>query len=386
MFNLEHFILFSFLFGLSFLLTKIPQKNYDRNFWGTIAFFIIAYTFIVGLRYGWGHDYVRYEFTYNTLENNYALDYDLAYWKLQEFERLLGLPFAGSVLLSTLLIIVSYFYIIKAMKGDRFMLMCFLPATLLTTTYAMRQFQAIAYINIAIGLLLFSDNILNKKKYIIIAALLIFFAYHTHGGSIAYAMSFLACLLFRNIKPIPYTISILAYLGTIVLADIIEPYLNSTFLSLIGNISVTDHLQGYVDNAETRMFGSDSVDEATYAYGGAFQVFHYISYICLLYITGKALKIKQNQNVTYIYNIVVIAILAQEIFFSQEMMRRLIDPFAILYFIPLGYAINIYWENRRKKFKGYQLYGLCISVLLLRIFYPIISFLTKFSLAGFVWD
>ena len=387
MFNIEHFLLFSFLFGLSFFLTKIPQKNYERNFWGAVAIFVIAYTIIVGLRYGWGHDYVRYEYSYNMLEYDYSKDYDLAYWNLYKIEKGLGLSFAGSVLLSTLLIIVSYFYIVKAMKGDKYMLMCFLPATLMTTTYAMRQFQAIAYINIAIGLLLSSDNILKKrKKHIIIAALLIFLAYHTHGSSISYAIPFLVCIIFRNIKPIPYTIAILAYLGTIMLADIIAPYMNNIFLSLIENISVTDHLQGYVNNADVKLFGADSVDEATFAYGGAFQIFHYISYVCLLYITGKSLKIKQNQNVTYIYNIVAIAILVQEVFFSQEMIRRLIDPFAILYFIPLGYAKNIYLENRRKKFKGYPLYGLCISILLLRIFYPFISFLTKFSMAGFVWD
>lgn len=387
MFNLEHFFLFLFLFGLSFFLTKIPQKNYDRIFWGTVAFFIVAYTIIVGLRYGWGHDYVRYEFTYNMLEYDYTKDFDVAYWGLNKFEKSLGIPFAGSVVISTLLIIVSYFYIVKAMKGNKYMLMCFLPATLLYTTYAMRQFQAIAYINIAIGLLLFDDNILkNKKAGIVISLLLILLAYHTHSSSIAYAMPFVIFLFFKKVGAIPYKITIPAYLCTIIFSGIIESFFNETFLSLFQTLTISDHLQGYIDNADSLLFGAEAVDNATFSHGGIYQLFHYTGYLCLLYITSRALKIRPNKGVAIIYNIVVIAIILQQIFFAQEIMRRIIDPFAILYFIPLGYAIYVYVQHKKQRFKGYLFYGCCIAVALLFIYYPMLKFLTSFNLAGFVWD
>lgn len=387
MFNIEHFLLFTILFGLSFALATKPQKSYDRNFWGATAFFIIAYTLIVGLRYGWGHDYVRYEYYYNILEYDYSKDYDVAFWNFYKVVKAIDLPFSGWLLISTLTIIVSYFYIVKAMKGDKYMLMLFLPATLLTTTYAMRQFQAIAYINIAVGLLLFSDNLLQKKKIsIVISTILLLLAYHTHAGSIAYAMPFLLFLFYKKAGALPYKVTIIAYLGCIVFSSIINAILSDNILNMIQGLTVTDHLQGYVDHVEGRVLGEDAIDEATFGYGGAFQIFHYVAYVALFYITGKALKIAPNKNVTIIYNIVIVALLLQEVFFAQEMLRRVIDPFAILYFIPLGYAISVYMQYKNKHFKGYQLYGMCILLVLLRIFYPMYPFLTSFKLSGFVWN
>lgn len=387
MFNIEHFTLFGILFCLSFALATKPQKSYDRNFWGATAFFIIAYTVIVGLRYGWGHDYRTYEYSYNMLEYDYSKDYDIAYWKMYEWEKALGLPFAGSVLISTLLIVISYFYIIKAMKGDKYMLMCFLPATLLITTYAMRQFHAIAYINIAIALILFNDNLIKKRKWAIItSALLVLLAYHTHGASLAYAIPFAIFLFYRKAGALPYKITIIAYLCCILFSGIINAIFSDTILNIIQRLTVTDHLQGYIEQAEGRVLGADSVDTETYGYSGAFQIFHYVAYIALLYVTGKALKIAPNKNVTTIYNIVVVALLFQEIFFAQEIMKRLIMPIYILYFIPLGYAINVFMQYKNKHFKGYQFYGMCILLVLLRIFYPMYPFLTSFKLAGFAWD
>lgn len=387
MFNIEHFLLFTILFGLSFALATKPQKSYDRNFWGATAFFIIAYTLIVGLRYGWGHDYVRYEYSFNMLEYDYSRDYDVAYWNFYRIVKAFNLPFYASVVISTLLIIVSYFYIVKAMKGDKYMLMLFLPATITITTYAMRQFQAIAYINIAVGLLLFSDNLMLRKKIsITISAILLLLAYHTHAASIAYAAPFIAFIFLKKIGALPYKTTIIAYIGCIVFSSIINAIFSEYIINLVQNLVVTDHLQGYVDQVEGRVLGDDAVDEATYGYSGAFQIFHYIGYIALLYVTGRALKIAPNRNVTIIYNIVVIALLLQEVFFLQEIMKRLITPFFVLYFIPLGYAINVYLQHKNKHFKGYQFYGMCILLVLLRIFYPMYPFLTSFKLSGFVWN
>lgn len=387
MFNVEHFLLFGFLFLLSFLLTKKKQGNYEHSFWNATSLFIIAYTVIVGLRYGWGGDYYEYERCYNNIKTLF-FDYDIAYWKLYEFEHSLGLSFAGSLMLSSFLIVVSYFYIVKAMKGDKYMLMCFLPSTIMITTFAMRQFHAIAYLNIAIGLILFSDNLLKKrKKTVIIAAILIFLAYHTHGASLAYILPFIIFVFYReNVKHIPYSVSIIAFIASIVLSEIITAIFNSTFLSLFENLTVNDHLQSYVDQADGLIFGDETVDKKTFGYSGAFLVFHYVGQVCLLYVTGKALSIKPNRNVTYIYNIVVIAIILQEIFFKQEIMRRLIDPIVILYYIPLGYAINTLSEFRARKLKWYDLYLLCLSIALFRIYYQMYKFLTSFSIAGFVWD
>lgn len=387
MFNIEHFLLFTILFGLSYVLTMKPQKDYEKNFWGTAAFFIIAYTIIVGLRYGWGHDYFRYENSYNMQEFNHYKNYDIAYWGLFEIEKALGLSFSESLMLSTLLIICSYFYLVKAMKGDRYMLMLFLPATITITTYAMRQFQAIAYINIAAGLLLFSDNLLLRKKIsITISAILLLLAYHTHAASILYAAPFIAFIFLKKIGALPYKTTIIAYIGCIVFSSIINAIFSEYIINLAQNLVVTDHLQGYVDQIEGRVLGDDAVDEATYGYSGAFQIFHYIGYIALLYVTGRALKIAPNKNVTIIYNIVVIATLLQEVFFLQEIMLRLITPFFVLYFIPLGYAINVFHLHKKRPFAGYSLYGLCLLVVLLRILYPMYPFLTSFKLAGFVWN
>lgn len=386
MFNVEHFLLFGYLFFLSFLLTKRKAENYEHGFWNTTSLFIVAYTVIVGLRYGWGGDYYEYERCYNNIKTLF-FDYDIAYWKLYEFEHSLGLSFAGSLMLSSFLIVVSYFYIVKAMKGNKYMLMCFLPATIMITTFALRQFHAIAYLNIAIGLILFSDNLLKEKKKVIIAALLIFLAYHTHGASLAYILPFIIFVFYRhNVKHIPHSVTIIVFIASIVFSEAITAIFNNIFLSLFEKLMVNDHLQSYVDQADSLIFGDESVDEKTFGYRGAFLIFYSVSQVCFLYVSGKALSIKPDRNVTYVYNIVVVAIILQELFFKQEVMRRLIDPIAILYYIPLGYAINTLSEYRARKLKGYFLYLLCLSIALIRIYYQMYKFLTSFPIAGFVWD
>ena len=273
------------------------------------------------------------------------------------------------------------------MKGNKYMLMCFLPATLLYTTYALRQFQAITYINIAIALLLFDDNILkNKKISIAVSILLIFLAYHTHAGTLIYAIVFLVYMFFRWLKPLTYKVTITAYLIAIVFSNIITQFFSDVILSYIHLFELSEHFQGYINNIDSRVLGSDSMDQKTFGHGGIYQIFHYIGYACILYIMGKALEIKPNKKVTIIYNVVVIAILLQQLFFIQEIMRRIIDPFAILYFIPLGYALNVFWEYRKQPFKGYIFYGCCVIMSLLLIYYPMLNFLTSFELAGFVWN
>ena len=59
--SIDFIILYTALFGLFFSISQIRQKAINRNVltWGVPI--IIAFVIIIGMRYGWGNDYMSYK-------------------------------------------------------------------------------------------------------------------------------------------------------------------------------------------------------------------------------------------------------------------------------------------------------------------------------------
>lgn len=377
----EHFLLFGLLYFISFLLLRYQPKRITTRFWPSVALFIFVYTIVVGSRYGWGNDYLSYKSQYENLLLEEGADY--GYYKLSLIENALGFSFWAHISLCAFLYVSGSYYLIKKTGApNSWMLILFLPITLLFSTYAIRQSLAISIIYFFIGLFVFNQGRM-KKYQLFISLLLIIFAISIHFASILFLIPFLLFCLFKNVKAINWKLVVILYILTIIFKDRIVDYLNEIIETYLPQLDLDNHFQGYADNIN-KWVGEDAAEDK-FLYSGFYKYFVYLLNICILFISGKKLS-NNNRNVAIIYNIYAIALILQEIFFSYEMMRRILDPFVLLSFIPLGYAIGNIKLNLFKPSVRDIAIAVLLAIILLGVYFPSFSFMTSFKWADFVWN
>lgn len=386
MFNIDHFLFFGLLYLVSFVFLLIKPSYIRNHFWRSSLLFIVTYTVVVGCRYGWGHDYFAYYTRY--YEQHFKIGSDYGYYLLNSFEKFLGLTFEEHILLCCFFYVFCSFYLIrKTGVANAYMLTLFLPVTLMYSTYAIRQYLAISFIYLFIGFVIFDEN--NKKFKLLRIAIIITLllaAYLIHAGSIAFAIPFFVFLKLKNVKVLPYNIGIIGYLIVILFTNVFSSFFNDIIGNYITILSFDNHFQSYVENSEI-WFGEDAENESVYGYRGIYQVFSYLSNIGIIYLCGKSLSIFKNRNISILYNFYVIFLIVREIFFTQEIMRRIIDPFVILFFIPLGYAVYIFLKSKLfTKTKYKYIYYVIIVLSLFGVYYPQFKFLISFAPADFIWN
>lgn len=377
--NLEHFCLFGFLYLISFSLLRNKPERIQNNFFGSVWLFVAAYSIIVGCRYGWGHDYLSYKYFYNQPYFESGRDY--GYYLLNYVENALGIPFEGHMLLCSFFFIFSSYYLVKKTgEANEWMLVLFMPMTIMFSTYAVRQFLAISFLYLFIGYFLFEEEKKSVLK-IVVSIILIELAYSIHAASILFILPFFIFLFYKkDVKALDYKIVVFAYILVIFFSKQYAVFLNNLIDNNIQMISLDNHLQGYIDNSD-KWFGEDAENEESFGYGGIYQYFSYLSNIAVIYLSGRTLSVQNNKNVSMIYNVFAIAIIVREIIFEQEIMRRIIDPYVIMAYVPLGYGIY-----NAVRFERKIVYIMALVLALLGIYYPQYKFLINFSLADFMWN
>lgn len=380
----DHIILFLFLFACFFAILREKQTYIDKHFWKAVMLPFIAYIIIIGVRYGWGVDYLRYEESYETKQID--LGYDIGFTSLQKLLHWVGLNkfWMASMVFATLFI-SSFFLLLKNIGGySKYMIMLFLPATLLLNTYAIRQFVAISFVLFAFCFII-SEN---KYKWYVrysCAAILALIAYLIHGASLFFAIPLGLAFILRLFKPLKTSFSVLLYISSIVFSSVFIEYITAFFDKYAAILTVTDHLQGYVDGY-INMVANDDVD--MFGHGGIYLYFEYLSRIILIVLSGWALRQKPNKMVSLFYNIMLLGLCMQQIFFTSEIFRRLLDPIFMLYCIPVGYALYLLFENNKVQNVYYRKPTQIIMsvILLLYIYYPMYKFIFFCDIAGFIWD
>lgn len=370
---IDHIILFAFLFALFFFITRLPQKYINQFFWQIMIFVIITYSVITGCRYGWGNDYLWYKLRFENPE--YYEDENIGFKILNLTMNRVGLNYVGAFIIYSLIYITTAFVLIKDYKGNKFMLALFLPATLLQNTFTIRQ-------SVAHGFVFLAMHYLNKRKweYVILMTAL---AYTIHPAAILLIIPVIPLYLFVK-KPIPLKYSIPIYIVTALSVDFFNAQITSTFSNYLPHLTLGNKFDNYLQNE--RWYNEDGVEEQ-FNQSTLTLILSMAFHIGILYLSYIALKYRPNKTVLCYYNTVVIGLISLRVFWNFEIFRRIVTPYTILYFIPLGYALYFYKFSIRNLGKRKST---CCKIALYSVLGYLILFYGRFILQSpnyiFFWN
>ena len=330
--SLDHIVLFTLLFAIFFFLTKWNQTFLNKHFWAIASVPILAYSVVLGCRYGWGNDYLWYK---RRFENPYwYADEDPGFRILNLFLQDIGFNYVGAFIFYSFVLIVGAYVLVRDYKENKYMLALFLPATLFFSTFPIRQ--AVAHAFVFLGF-----HFMNRKKWIWYA-LMIVCMYSIHPSSI---ITFAVCsaLFFIVKRPFPYQILIPIYIVVTVAADIFSNYFFNFFSSISSYLVLDNKFQNYIDKSDI-WFGEEGLNKEWEQ--GTLTLFLSMAFhISMIYIGCIALKYRPNNQVAYFYNGMIVGLVLLRLFFTLEILKRIAEPFVLLYFIPTGYAISFTYNN-----------------------------------------
>lgn len=328
---LDHIFLYSLLFSLFYFITRLPQKVINKNYWTIMIFVIIVYSLIIGCRYGWGNDYLWYKLRYEYPE--YYEDEDIGFKLLNYTIGHIGLNYVGAFITYSFLYITTAFILIKDYKENKYMLAFFLPATLLQITFTIRQSVAHSFVFLAL-------HYLNKRKWSRIIIMLLI-AYTIHPASI---LLFLPIILFQFIdKVISPKLFILIYTVVTLSGTYISNIVSLVFSNYLPRLTLANKFNQYLQN---EYWYNENAIQDEYSQSTLTMFLSMLFHISLIYLSYIALKYKPNKQVVIFYNTTVIGLILLRLFWNFEIFRRMVNPYTIIYFIPLGYGIYIYKEYK----------------------------------------
>lgn len=333
--NFDHIFLYLLLFLFYYFWGKYYSHSKDNfNFWILAIVPILLYVFVVGSRYGWGNDYIYYK---------YRMEHALTYPEEQVGFRWLNqailwmeLDYVGGYMVYSLIFIVCAFVLMQSYKDESSYMYAFvIPATLLFVNFAIRQ-------GVALGFVLLAIYFLNKKKWFGVI-LSIFIASSIHYSIlITVAIIGINYLFFK--KPINWKITIPLYLFFTFFYDIKQTAIVSKYIQYI---SLDNNFQRYIDKTDL-WFGVEAIGEH-FEQSLSAKIISSIFYIAIIFLGYYALKSKPNSRIVYIYNSTTIGIILLRIVYQFEILRRIVQPWVILYFIPLGYIIYVFINIQKNK-------------------------------------
>jgi len=331
---IDHIILFGFLFLSFYIICRLPQKYINENYWKVTSLIIFIYSIILGCRYGWGNDYLWYKERFE--EPTKYEDENIGYKILNIFLGNIGLNYIGAYISYSLIFILCAFILLKGFKYNKYMITFFLPATLLQSTFTIRQSVAHSFIFLAI-LSFARENWKHIGVFLIISYLI-------HPAAILLFIPILFFSIFKE-KIIPLTFSIPFYILVSISTNVISFYVVDLFSEYLPLISLGNKFDSYLQN--DIWYGEKAI-QTDYMQGTTTLILSMLFHICIIYICYITLKYKPNKTLASIYNTVVLGFILTRIFFLFEMFRRISEPLMMLYFIPLGYSLSFIINNNQK--------------------------------------
>lgn len=335
--NIDHIILFSFLFWLFFQITEKQQSNLQKDYWKSLLPLIVFYILIVGLRYGWGNDWWGYRSFYSipALEN---IDEEKGFAIINLLLQSAGANYTIATVVYTAIFLLSSLFLIRGYCNNKYMIALFLPATLLFNTAMIRQAMAFAFMFIAL-------RFLNEKKYKY-ALLFGFIMLNIHGSTIMFA-GIVVCFYFLQIiyeKPLPIYITIPLYLICVLFDRSVGLYIGNNLSDFMSSIEVADHFKGYTEYADS-WFGVDALNEE-YKQSSLALILNTLSDISLFCIGYFVLSKHPNDKITYLYNTATIGAIVFRAGLQMELVHRIGQSLQLFYFVPLGYAFYLLYSTR----------------------------------------
>lgn len=334
--NIDHIVLFSFLFWLFFQISRMPQAKLKKDYWQVLSPLVFSYILIVGLRYGWGNDWWGYRASYNipALEKKGEKGFIIINWLLQS----IGADYTIATVVYTIIFLFGSLFFIKGYHNNKYMLALFLPATLLFNTAMIRQAIAFAFMFIAL-------RFLNEKNYKC-AILFGFIMLNIHGSTAMFAGIVIGFYFLQNIykKPLPIKVTIPLYLVCVLFDQTVGHYIGSNLSVFMSTLDVSDNFKGYTEHADS-WFGIDALNEA-YRQSIPALILNTLSDIGMFCIGYFVLSKYPNKKVTYLYNTSTVGAIIFRAGLQMELLHRMGQSLQLFYFIPLGYAFYILYSSK----------------------------------------
>lgn len=366
------FLLFCIFTIAGYEISREKSKS-TKKYWEKLIFPILLFTFIEGLRYNRGVDYLHYVDIYH-LTNLKELDqpvFTLFNYILQK----LDIPFYGAFMCYSLFYIIAASLFISNFKRiANYLFPLLLFSTLLLFEAFIRQYFAISF-------LLISLHFIINKKWIkgftwgILGVL-------SHSSI---ALVFPVYFLFRHLnKPINIYISVglyvfFAYIYDMRNVDSLSPYLK--FIDF-GKL----YFNQYIENSEL-WFSSTAIDSAykqSFIAKLGMTIFDLsiIASFYFLYAKGIFSKYRKADVLCIFYNLFVIGALSYQAFFQLEIFRRIVILFYSFNFILIAFILK-----EHKNYIGKNRY---IIICIYCIYAYIIIWYFKYIVFSenqlFIWD
>jgi len=369
---IEHIILFSILFIVYVFWGKNIAKKSGSAFWKAAIIPILLFVCITGSRYGWGNDFLWYRVQYE-----FAI-YDstqIAFNWLNHSLTFIGLNYVGAFMVYAFIFITCAFIFLRAYKESSIYMYCFLvPATMYISCHTIRQGIGIAFVFLVC---VFFHH--RKWLFMTLAALI---AYYFHSTTMI-TMATLIGIFFVLRNPIHYWISIPLYLF---FAFVFDVHKVAGIADLLSNfITLDNKFQSYLDSSD-KWFGAKAIRDE-WIQGTFSLIMSSLFWISLFYLGYRALKIRENRLVLYVYNTVVLGAIVERAVYLFEIFRRLTSPMVMFYFVPLGYIFYVYSQDCKKPenflLKKYFHVGITFILAYLVMFWGRFIFLNE--AADFFW-
>ena len=344
---IEHVLLFLLLFIVYAFWGKNNANKSGVAFWQAAIIPILLFVFITGSRYGWGNDYLWYRLQFEDVE--FIRDQIVFKW-LNQFLNFIGLNYVGGFMVYAFIFITCAFVFLRSYGESSMYMYCFLvPAILVSSTSTIRQGVGLAFIFLAL-------EFFNQRKWLLMAFVTLI-AFQIHSATILTLLPMLGIFFFLK-KPIYLWFSIPLYLFFTFVFDTEKI---GFMADILGQIELGNtKFQNYVDRSD-RWFGAEAANES-YEQGTFALIIMSLFNISLFYLGYLALKVRENKQVLFIYNSVVLGATMMRAVFFYEILRRIARPLEMFYFVPLGYVIYVYFRDCKQPKTHYAI--------LLRKYFP----------------
>lgn len=327
--NVDHIILYLFLFSLMYIWGKGNYGKPAGRFWISALIPILCYAVITGCR-TWGPDYEWYKYKI-THPDDWAIRKDEILFRcLNGLIRGIGLEAEYGFILYGIIIIAGAFFFIRSFDDkSKYMFALIVPAILIETSTHIRQ-------GIAFGISLIALGFLNRKNWWMFAVFALI-AFNIHKIS---ALILVACLVsyFLRDKIIPLNISVIIYCIAIFLPE----YVNYGLLQeIIGSLPLRgDKFQVYAD--ELSFWFSARANRMDWVQSLPALILSSAFDLSIMFLSYRYLKIIGNRSVAMYHNLFVLGAILTRIFFLNELLIRTVYQLYMFYFVPLGYFLYLY--------------------------------------------
>lgn len=326
--NIDHILLFIFLFTVFYCITLNKQININKNFWKYNSIPIIVYSIILGCRYGWGNDFLWYKFRF---EHPFRYeDESIGFRFVNLTIANLGLNYTVAFIIYSLTFIIGVFILLRFYKHNKYMLCLFLPATLLFSTATIRESFAASFAYIAYYFLF-------KKNYLGMALSLLCMNTIHSAPLLTFSLVTIIYLFNNRLLSIKYSIPL--YIIIFFFSSKIENYIIEPLNNVLSLITLENKYQGYIEEAD--YWFSEEGKNSIYKQSTFTASLMFLFHISIIYIGYLGLKIRDNKYVRCFYHTVIIGFYLLNIFFELEILRRIAESLVQMYFIPVGYSISI---------------------------------------------